>query len=308
MKATIAKSLTLVAAWAVLVGCDKIDAPVVPETTSTLTSAEQLELDTREQQTPAPVNEQRAFLEDFTGQYCGNCPRAGAIATQLKTQYGERVVAVEEHVTDFFAKPKAYAPYLIDYRVPTVSQELENTFGLSGLPAGAVNRLPFNGSSSLVLEYANWNTAVANQLAKAPEQEIRLTPLYDSTTHVLHLKVASRYLVAQPSRKFRLGVFLSEDNLVGGQKDYSLPNGQQDLTNYVHHHVLRAALAGTFGTLQASYPIKDQAYVSYLGYTLPASTNNPARTQWNAKNMSIFAYLADDVTKEVVQVMEVKLL
>ena len=308
MKANLTKGFALLAAWAVFSGCDTIDMPVPPEVTSSLTAAEQQALDTREQLLPAPADVQRAFLEDFTGQFCGNCPRAGAIALQLKTQYGERLVAVEEHETDYFAAPKAYVPYQVDYRVATVSQDIENAFGLSALPKGAVNRLPFGSSSALVLEYADWAAAVAAQLAKTPQQQLRLTPLYDSVTHVLRLKVASRYLVAQPNRKFRLGVFLTEDNLVGGQKDYDRPVGQQDLTTYVHHHVLRAALSGSFGTLQATNPIKDQAFVSYLGYTLPALAATPAKTQWKAKNVSVVAYLADDATKEIVQTVEVKLL
>ena len=308
MKATLTKSFGLLATWAVLLGCDTVEMPVPAAVTSSLTAAEQQALDTREQQLPAPANEQRAFLEDFTGQFCGNCPRAGAVAVQLKNQYGERLVAVEEHETDFFAAPKAYAPYQVDYRVPVVSQEIEQAFALAALPKGAVSRLPLGTSSSLVLEYADWGAAVAAQLAKTPQQELRLTPLYDSVTHVLKLKVASRYLVAQPNRKFRLGIFLSEDNLVGGQKDYDRPSGQQDLTNYVHHHVLRAALAGTFGTLQATNPLKGQAFATYLGYTLPVSATNPARTQWKAKNVSVVAYLADDATREIVQTIEVKLL
>jgi hypothetical protein len=308
MSATLTKGFMLLATWAVVAGCDTIEMPVPPEVTSSLSAAEQQQLDTREQQLPAPTNVQRAFLEDFTGQFCGNCPRAGAIASQLKNQYGERLVAVEEHETDYFAAPKAYAPYQVDYRVPVVSQEIENAFGLAALPKGAVSRQPLGSASSLVLEYADWGTAVAAQLAKTPQQELRLTPLYDSVTHVLRLKVASRYLVAQPNRKFRLGVFLAEDNLVGGQKDYDQPAGRQDIFDYVHHHVLRAALTGTFGTLQATNPIKDQAYVSYLGYTLPALTSNPAKTQWKAKNVSVVAYLADDATKEIVQTIEVKLL
>ena len=308
MKAALTTGFALLATWAVLAGCDTIEMPVPPEVTSSLTPTEQQALDARERQLPAPADGQRAFLEDFTGQFCGNCPRAGVIAQQLKTQYGERLVAVEEHETDYFAAPKAYAPYQVDYRVPTVSQEIENAFGLSALPKGAVSRLPYGSASSLVLEYADWGAAVAAQLAKAPQQQLRLTPLYDSVTHVLRLKVASRYLVAQPNRRFRLGVFLSEDNLVGGQKDYARPAGQQDLANYVHRHVLRAALSGTFGTLQAISPLKDQAFVSYLGYTLPAAAANPAQTKWKAKNVSVVAYLADDTTKEIVQAAEVKLL
>ena len=159
-----------------------------------------------------------------------------------------------------------------------------------------------------MLEYADWRTAVAEQLAKAPQQQLRITALYDDPTHTVRLKVATRYLAAQPGRKFRLGIFLTEDNVIGGQKDYDRPAGQQDLANYVHHHVVRAALAGSFGTLQVSSPASGQAFNNYLGYTLPVEAVSPGKTLWKTANMAVVAYLADDATKEIVQVVEVPLM
>jgi hypothetical protein len=289
-----------------LTGCDTIDAPVPPSVTSTLTPAQEHSLDSLEVLQPAPAVEQRVMLEDFTGQFCGNCPRAGAVAAQLKQQHGERLVVMEEHVTDYFAAPKAYAPYQVDYRVMPFSTELENAFGLAALPKGAVNRLPRPNSTSLVLEFADWGTAVQEGLNRPAQEELRITPRYNAATHTVQLKVLTRYLRAQTGA-FRLGVFLTEDNVVGGQKDYDRPTGQQDITNYVHRHVLRAALTGTFGTLQASNPATGRVFNNYLGFTLPlnATTQQP---MWNTANLSVVAYLANDATKEIVQVAEAHLL
>jgi thiol-disulfide isomerase/thioredoxin len=308
MKATLLKrfGLGLLLLGAGLPSCDTIDAPVPPSVTSTLTPAQQRSLDSLEALRPVPVNEQRVLLEDFTGQFCGNCPRAAAVAAQLKQQYGERLVVIGEHMTDYFAAPKSYFPYQVDYRVSPYSLELENAFGLVALPKGAVNRLPRPGSSTLALEFADWGTAVQEQLARPIQAELLITPQYQAATHTLNLKIATRYINAQPGRTLRLGVFLTEDNITGGQKDYDRPTGQQDLSNYVHRHVLRATLAGTFGSVQASSPATGRVYNNYLGYVLPVSTTTQ-QPLWNTANVSVVAYLADDATKEIVQVAEVHL-
>ena len=307
MNATLTKSLGLLAAWAALLGCDTIEMPVPAAVTSTLSAAEQQALDAREQQLPAPPNEQRAFLEDFTGQFCGNCPRAGAIAVQLKTQYGECLVAVEEHETDFFAAPKAYAPYQVDYRVPVVSQEIEKAFGAGGPAQGrgepaAGGGLVVGGAGVCRLGCRRGGAAGQSPAAgAAPDAPLR--------QHHPRAEAESSQPLPRSSAQPPLppGCVPDEDNLVGGQKDYDRPAGQQDITNYAHRHVLRAALAGTFGTLQVTNPLRGQAFASYLAYTLPASATNAARTQWKASNVAVVAYLADDATKEIVQTVEVKL-
>lgn len=297
LQALLPAALLALAGLSALPGCDVVDNPQPPQATVSAGRRDTLALDSAETARPAPALTQRVLLEDFTGQFCGNCPTAARlIASTLRPQYGARLTVLEEHVVDYFAAPKTYAPYLVDYRAAGVSQELENTFGLNALPKGAVNRTGRGGSP--VLEFADWNAAIAQQLAQAPQQQVRLTALYAPATRTLRLKVNTRYLAAQPGRRFRLGVFISEDNLVGGQKDYSLPQGQQDVTNYVHRDVLRAALLGTFGTVQASGPAANQTVLAYLRYQLPAA--------WDAQHCAVVAYLADDATRQIVQVSEVK--
>ena len=288
------------AGLSLLPGCDVIDQPVPPQATLSAGQRDTLALDSAEAAQPAPLLVQRAMLEDFTGQYCGNCPRAGVVVAALKQQHGERLVVLEDHVTDYFAGPKATEPkYQTDFRVPVVSQELDDAFGLSqlGLPKGAVSRTPRAGTSSAVLDYADWGNAVATQLAQTPQQELRLTKLYNPASRRLRLKVNARYLTPQPGRTFRLGIYVSEDSLLGWQKDYS--RNPADVPNYAHRHVLRSALRGTFGQVLTASPVAGQSTATYLTYELP--------TQWQDKHCAIVAFLSDNATKQVVQVTEVKI-
>lgn len=287
------------AGLSVLPGCDVIDNPVPEQATVSAGRRDTLALDSAESAQPAATPVQRALLEDFTGQYCGNCPRAGLVAASLDQQYGERLVVLEAHVTDYFAAPKTNeVRYQTDFRAPTVSQELNDYFGLEllGLPNGAVNRAPISGATSQLVGFSNWGTAVATQLAQTPQQDLRVTRLYNAATRKVRLKISSRYLTAQPSRTFRLGIYVSEDSLLGWQKDYT--RNPADVANYAHRHVLRTALSGTFGQIQALNPTAGQTFATYLTYDLPAT--------WQDKHCAIVAFLADDATKQIVQVAEVK--
>lgn len=295
--------LLALTALGTLPGCDVIKNPQplkVGAAAAASARNDTLALDSAEAARPVPALVQRALLEKFTGQFCGNCPTGDRlISSSLRPQYGSRLTVLEVHAVDYFAAPKAYEPYLNDYRVAGVSQELATTFGISALPKGTVNRSLRGGTA--VLETADWNTVIAQQLAQTPQQQLRLTPLYNPTTRRLRLKVGTRYLAAQPGRTFRLAVFISEDSLVSGQKDYNNPAGpgQQDIARYVHRDVLRAALLGTFGTAQAAGPAANSTAATYLTYQVPAA--------WQDRRCKLVAYLADAADRRIVQVSEVPL-
>ena len=295
------KTHLLLTALALLAACDTIENPVPAKVTSTLTAAEQTALDAAETQLPAPPDEQRVLIEDYTGQYCGNCPRAAHLGDSLQRAHPTRVFTTEVHVTDYFAAPRP-PHFPIDFRVLAVAQELDRLFDLStrGLPQGAVNRTPFAAANNdPVATFALWPQVVAAQLALTPAVALRVTPVFNAGTRVLNLKIGTEYRRALPGRNLRLGIVLVEDSLVGAQKDYRLNRTQfpdQTAEQYVHHNVLRAALAGTFGTAQATGPAAGQRFANYLGYQMPAAT------VWNARKCAVLAYIADADTRQILQV------
>jgi hypothetical protein len=299
---------------AALPACDVIDNPQPAIVTSTLTLAEQIRVDSVENTQAAPSVTQNVLIEDYTGQYCGNCPRAAHMADSMSRKYPGRVLVTEVHVTDYFAAPRL-PHFPIDFRVPDFSLPLPNAlvsttisqlFDLDnrGLPQGAVNRAPFAAANDdPVATFSLWPGVVAEQLALAPTVALRATPLYDRTTRLLRLKTATKYLTGMTGRTMRLGIILVEDSLMGAQKDYRLKqavNPDQITEHYEHHNVMRVALAGTFGTTQAVGPTVSQQFNNYLGYQLPAA--------WNDRQCSVIAYIADADSKQIVQAVQVKLL
>ncbi|MBO2009219.1 Omp28-related outer membrane protein [Hymenobacter negativus] len=311
--AWMASAVLALSGLAALPACDVVDNPTRAIVTSSLTPVEQARLDSAEAtQTALPLT-QNVLIEDYTGQYCGNCPRAAHMADSMRQKYPGRVVVTEVHVTDYFAAPRL-PHFPIDFRVPDISLPLPNTaastaitqaFDLEnrGLPQGAVNRARFTAANNdPVATFSLWPAVVAEQLALAPTVELRATPLYNRTTRFLRLKTATKYLTDMAGRNMRLGITMVEDSLIGAQKDYTLnrtANPEQTTEHYEHHNVMRAALAGTFGTLQVTGPTSGQQFSDYLGYKLPAD--------WNDRHCSVIVYIADADTRQIVQVTQVKL-
>lgn len=297
-------TLLVLGSLAALPACDVIDNPQPEKTTVSAGKRDSLALDSAEAAHGVPTLVQNVLIEDFTGQYCGNCPRAAHMADSMRQKYPGRVFVTEVHVTDYFAAPRL-PHFPIDFRVPTVSQEITQTFDLDnrGLPQGAVNRAPFAAANNdPVATFSLWPGVVAAQLALTPTVELRATPLFNRTTRTMRLKVSTKYLTAMAGRNLRMGIIVAEDSLFGAQKDYSLNralNPDQTTEHYEHHNVMRAALAGTFGSPQVNGPTTGQQFKTYLGYQLPAA--------WDAKHCSVIVYVADATTRQIVQVVQAKL-
>ncbi|WP_210522091.1 Omp28-related outer membrane protein [Hymenobacter terricola] len=299
-------ALLVLGSLAALPACDVIDNPQPEKATLSAGRRDTVALDSAEATHPAPTLVQNVLIEDFTGQYCGNCPRAAHMGDSMRLRYPGRVVVTEVHVTDYFAAPRL-PHFPVDYRVPVVSRELDQTFDLSnrGLPQGSVNRSPFaSANNDPVATFSLWPGVVTSQLALAPTVSLRATPLFNRTSRLLRLKVATKYLTARPGRTMRLGIMVVEDSLVGAQKDYTLDrtlNPEQIVEHYVHHNVMRAALTGTFGSSQVLAPTAGQQFNTYFGYQMPAAS------VWNDRKCSVIVYIADADTRQMVQVVQAKL-
>lgn len=241
----------------------------------------------------------KVLLEDYTGQTCGNCPAANAIAGSIKDAHAGRVIVMEVHA-GFFAQPRTSGTkYLTDFRC-TAGNELDNFFGVSnvGNPYGMVNRLDFP-TTEHVKSKEKWGGLVDSTLAKAPIAKIGMTSTYDEGTRAVTLKTSTKFVAEYPEPT-SLVIYLTEDSLLGWQTDYSKPSGSQDVENYVHRHVLRAALNSTFGEALTTAPAEINKKVSnQFNYTLPAN--------FVSKHCALIAVLYNSTTREVLQVEEVEI-
>ncbi|MDQ3192760.1 MAG: Omp28-related outer membrane protein, partial [Bacteroidota bacterium] len=143
-----------------------------------------------------------------------------------------------------------------------------------------------------------WGNAVELLKEDLPDIKLELSVVYDAGTRSLKTIVKGKALNAL-SKKYNLVVYLVEDNIVDWQKDYSKPSGpQQDVENYIHGHVLRDNINGTWGeeVIASSLAAGDSISKTYNNYLL-----NPA---WQANNCSVVAYIYDVDTYQVLQVEE----
>ena len=275
-----------------LVACDKIDEPFVKQTGSVDTTA-------------CPVPEfpevtavvKRVLLEDYTGHACVNCPRAAVIAHDLKQVHGEKLVLLAVHA-GFFAQTTTSLPY--DFRTET-GTTWDQTFGIgnAGNPNGMVNRigLPTNH----IVSPPGWGAAVSNALATGPLVDLQIINQYDPEERKLCTHIKTRFITSL-DKNLKLVVVLTESGIIQPQKNSDPLVGATPLIeDYVHNHVLRAAINSTWGSSVAAVGTANpESVVKSYKYIL--------KDEFVPENCTVVAFVYDEATKEVLQAVEAAVL
>lgn len=260
--------------------CDKIEGPYISQDQSVVTDVVFPDLDTN-----AVI--QKVLMEEYTGQCCVNCPNGHRELEELSETFGEALVPIGLHV-GIFAIPTSSFPN--DFRTEE-GTTLYNDFGVAsiGTPAGVVNRKSFGGSS--VLNISQWRQSISECAAETPVAAIQMINQYNAADKKLtaHTKTT---IIADYEGTILLSLYIIEDGIVGPQKD-----GDEIIEDYVHQHVLRGSINGTYGT-QLTMDGTVQKGESYTkSYDLDCTEKS-----WNIDNCSVIAILTDATTKEVIQV------
>lgn len=246
----------------------------------------------------ADSNYRKVLIEDYTGHKCGNCPPAAATAEALNIQYKDSLVVLAVHAGGFAATTPTpeYAP---DYTSVAGNDwyAAPPGFGFytAGNPNGMVNRRDFP-TGTHVKPYTTWGTIV-NQLAPFKKwQAIRLnvTTNYDTAQRKLNVDVRHTYLRNYGDTTVKLSVVLSEDSIIGTQKDYS--KVPVDVYPYVFMNVMRGSLNGTWG-VPLTTCVHNYNYIR--GFAVNAAFND------KHLNLIVFAY--NGTTREIIQVEKVKI-
>lgn len=276
-----------------LMACSKIDENERMELVSTQVvpnePEEEVELPDSLYDAPIEVVERRVLIEDHTGQKCPNCPDGAQIIRDLQRTYGARIVPVAIHSQmQGIMEPEG------------LGNELGNTYykawNLEFKPAGLINRIS-DGSSS-VLDKTIWAMAVQFIMnnntpdpldirIKAQQQKL------DPTKADVDVKVIAT--VDGVSVDGNLQVWITEDNITARQDSMGVR-----LDNYVHNHVLRAAVNGTWGEI-ISLRGTEGSNIREFHYTTTLLQG------WKAKDLDIVAFVTDEYSGEVVQVNKAKL-
>lgn len=215
---------------------------------------------------PADVK-RRVLLEDFTGQRCVNCPKASDEIKALQEQYGEdNVIAVGIHSgpLGFYTKG--------DYLglSTEVGDEYYDHWALEYQPVGLIDR-------GAPLEYTAWNARIREELEKTAPVEIDIE-LHQNDNQ---LTVRAEVMGIDGTTSGKLQLWLTEDGITAFQM---MPDGTRNM-EYIHRHVFRAAINGTWGESVSVAEGETFTTKDYL-FAIPEG--------WNADRLSVVAFVYND--------------
>lgn len=229
-----------------------------------------------------PEVSRAVLIEDFTGQYCVNCPRATEEIERLVEEYGDTtVIAVAIHSGPFSKNQGAFTPLYTP-----LGDEYFSHWGLSAQPVGLVDRL----FSSFPFDYTDWAGAVNYELGTEPLVSIMVNAVKDEDSDDCHADVQVIGLDSALVQG-KLQVWLVEDSIDSFQL---MSNGSRE-DHYNHMHVFRATLNGAWGDDISV----EHGQVAQKSYSL---TMDPA---WKPQHCSIVAFVYND--ERVQQVVKTKL-
>lgn len=221
---------------------------------------------------PAEVG--RAILiEDFTGQRCINCPTGTEIINSIVDTYGEdNVIAVGVHSGPLgFAGNSKTVGLMTDTGNEYYTHwDKENKMGQPWVI--------FNRKTSPDSHYNNWAAMVGTIISEKANLSVKIANAYDAATRTLTTTVGADGVNGTVNGK--LQVWIVEDGVKALQM---MPDGSAN-KEYVHNHVFRAAVNGTWGE---DVTVKEgETTTKQYSYKLPEA--------WNADNIAIVAFVYND--------------
>lgn len=238
----------------------------------------------------ASPDAQKILLEDLTGFRCTNCPQAHDIADQLSELYGDQLIVVGIHCSFQFALPTGATPddpYHTDFRT-AAGDEYYEFFGNPGLPTGSINRLIIDNSR--LVPYSAWAETIDPMIGNIAPANVDVNiNSYDSGTRTVDFEVSMAITESLEPGQYFMTAYLVEDSIY----DWQL-NAGVDVENYLHRHVLRDNVNGTWGSLAFDNGNAGQENSLSFQYTLDEA--------WKSEHCEIVAYLYHGETREIVQV------
>ena len=231
---------------------------------------------------PVAAVPRRVLIEDHTGQTCPNCPTFTDGIHNLQAVYGSLLVPVAIH-----------SDYMGIMEPEGLGTELGNTyFNSLGFtpkvkPAVLVSRYYGEVLTSLsdIIFYVDNVVAIPTTL------DVRMKAIA-TNDGMAGIDVKVICCEEEGSVAGTLQVWVTEDSIIAGQ-DYL--NGVH-YTDYVHNHVLRAAVNGTLG---------EEVSVSGMGDAREFHYTMPLSEDWKPEHLSIVAFVYNG--EEVLQVAKQKL-
>jgi hypothetical protein len=197
----------------------------------------------------------------------------------------------------YWATPDATGNYTADFRTPA-GNELDNFFGISsvGNPNGMVNRMKY--LQNRIIDPEKWSAAIQQIINNPPDATIDLGLTFDLPSRKLSGDCHVQFL-NQLTGQYMFCLYLIEDDIVAPQKNKDNTIGPTpDWLNYVHEHVLRGAINGTWGEEINTGLVETNLkyHFTFSGFDI--------KPEWKPEDCQVVAFIYDADTKEVIQAEE----
>lgn len=234
---------------------------------------------------PVAVVPRNVLIEDHTGQKCPNCPEASKLVHDFVQQYGNRVIPVAIHSeAQGIMEPEGLGTQL--------GNTYYNNWNIKFKPAGLISRV--DGGDGVVLDKTVWIYALQYVLGEETPLDIRVKAVATETnTADVDVKVICAREGSSVNGK--LQVWLTEDNIVAEQDSMGV-----HLADYIHNHVLRAAVNGTWGE-SVSLTGTEGSNIKEFHYAVPLSQ------AWKPENLTVVAFVYGNDDGVVAQAAKAKL-
>lgn len=226
---------------------------------------------------PGPASfTQKILAEDYTGAWCGYCPRVGSHLETYIHEKSANCIVVAVHNGD----PMEYA----------YEAQMRSRYGISGFPTAIINR-DFAWSES--------DTELDVALTRRPVLGLALETSLSGSIVSIKVKVKSDITT---TTQMKLVVMLVEDKLIGSQRNYGYLGLPDPIENYEHNHVLRVAATDIFGdNIPTTAIVKDTEWTK--DFTINAGSYNTA----NCRIVAFVVYGTDSTNRKgVLNVQEVR--
>ncbi len=252
--------LSLFAFLSMFIACDHINEDEQLIAVETVISEPEAAPDEKPTSTARTV-----LLEDFTGQRCVNCPKGTKIIEQLQEAYKDRFIAV-----GIYWEPKPVPNGLAN----DLGTEYYNHWELEYQPVGLINR----GGA---VNYTDWAKNVREVLGFLSEikMEVEATLKGDNIEIIVKEESYANY-------SGKLQVWVIEDGIIATQLMPDAPDENPEWTggakaDYVHNHVLRAAVNSPWGE-DFSIAMDEQKTQTMM---------QAVDAKWNTDNLSVVAFV-----------------
>lgn len=218
--------------------------------------------------------ERKVLIEEFTGQFCPNCPLGHEALDKIKEAYGENAVIVSIHAGELAYQDPQFGLKTDD------GDKYAAAWGIQAYPSAVVNR---NGKVSD--NRSEWQGEFFKSAIMSPKVKIALNAsIKDGKVYVSTSLTSTANEV-----NGKLQLWVTEDNITAVQM-----NDSEYILDYVHNHVYRASVNGIGGES-----------VSFGNDGITKENSIDLASNWNKENINIVAFVYDE--SGVLQAEETKI-